>query len=95
MIKFITITAFSFLLSTIVFASDDSVLVEAHDTHTVIDEKQYDLAFWEAIDSHFKDDIPPLKIIEGDISFENYSSILIEAQKRDIRIGLITKPLTE
>lgn len=91
MIKAFCTIFFCSLFCVLAFADDESILVEVNKSYTVIEKEKYKLELWNAIDHHFHGDIPPLTI-SGDISFEEYSEILLEAQKRNLKIGLITKP---
>lgn len=79
------------LITLVAIADNETVQVEVFEAHIAIEGKRYEKTLWQSLNDHFGQEIPPL-VVTGDLSFDEFSSILIEAEKRDIKIGLLTKP---
>ena len=79
------------LITFVAMADGDTVQVGVFETHIAIEGKRYEEPLWQSLTEHFGQEVPPL-VITGNLSFDEYSSILIEAEKRNIEIGLLTKP---
>ena len=79
------------LITLAAIADSDTVEVEVLETHIEIEGKRYEQTLWQSLNDHFGQEIPPL-VVTGDLSFNELSSISIEAEKRDIKIGLFAKP---
>ena len=82
---------FTLLITLAAIADSDTVEVEVFETHIEIEGKRYKQTLWQSLNDHFGQEIPPL-VVTGDLSFDELSSILVEAEKRDIKIGLLAKP---